>query len=277
MRPVHRLLDLVASRPFARRLLWRVGRVAYTAARGDVPNEPRTNGEYWFLERVLREARPGERLLDVGANRGDWTAEALRLGARARGVELHAFEPSAATRRLCAEQLGRDATIHAVALGAESGESTFYALHEGGGSNSLSAIPGAVEERVTVTTLDAFLEAHPGGPVRFVKIDTEGHDLFVLRGAAATLRSGAIEALQFEYNWRWLETRLSLRDLFELLATVPYRLGKLAGPRLELYDAWHPELDRFIETNFVLVRRGSPLEALGVPMAFDATNAAAPR
>lgn len=276
MSTVHRLLARVAQFPPARRLLWRVGRAAYAAARGDVPNDPRTNGEYWLLAHVVEGAHSGERLLDVGANLGDWTVEALRLGARARGCELHAFEPSAGTRRRLEARLGGDASVHALALSDTPGELAFYEVSEGAGTNSLHAAPGAIEVRVAVDTLDAFLAARPGGPVRFVKIDTEGFDLLVLRGAEASLRSGAIEALQFEYNWRWLDNHVSLRDAFRFLEPLPYRLGKLAGPRLELYDAWHPELDRFLEANFVLIRRGSPLEALGVPMVFDATNSAAP-
>jgi len=39
----------------------------------------------------------------------------------------------------------------------------------------------------------------------------------------------------------------------------------------------HFELDRFIETNFVLVKRGSDVESLGVGMQFDAWNTATPR
>jgi len=49
----------------------------YTYARGDGPNDPRTNGEYWLLEHVVKASPGPQVLLDVGANKGDWTAQAL--------------------------------------------------------------------------------------------------------------------------------------------------------------------------------------------------------
>ncbi len=36
----------------------------------------------------------------------------------------------------------------------------------------------------------------------------------------------------------------------------PYALGRLTSDGLELYSAWHFELDRYVETNFVIIHRG---------------------
>jgi len=66
------------SSQIVRSLAWRLGRRLYTWGRGDVPNEPSTNGEYWLLEVAARAHGPQEAvLLDVGCNMGDWTAFAL--------------------------------------------------------------------------------------------------------------------------------------------------------------------------------------------------------
>jgi len=87
-----------------------------------------------------------------------------------------------------------------------------------------------------------------------------------------TLRDGQMEIVQFEYNWRWLLNHACLRDVFEFIADKPYRLGKLVGTGLQLHDRWHAELDRFFETNYVLIRTDSPLCALGSTVQFDASN-----
>ncbi len=105
-----------------------------------------------------------------------------------------------------------------------------------------------------------------------VKIDTEGFDLLVLRGAEESLHDGRIEVVQFEYNWRWLLNHASLHDVFDLISNKPYRLGKLVGETIEFYDQWHFELDRFFENNYVLIRNNSDLCLLASTVQFDRSN-----
>jgi hypothetical protein len=80
--------------------------------------------------------------------------------------------------------------------------------------------------------------------------------------------------VQFEYNWRWLINHASLRDVFEYIKDKPYRLGKLVGRSIELFDAWHFELDRYFENNYVLIRRGSALLESANVVRFDESNCA---
>lgn len=274
---ISRLIRVLAQSTSLRPLLWRVGRSAYAAARGDFANDPRTNGEYWLLAEVLRGASSGAVLFDVGANMGDWTVEAQRLCAEKNiQCNLHAFEPAAATRAMLSSRVSAFAEVHACALSDRPGETAFYSTSVGAGSNSLYLMQGAEKEVVRLATLDQMIADAVDGGVLFVKVDTEGFDLSVLRGAEESLKGGLIEVVQFEYNWRWLQNHASLLDVFAFIEALPYRLGKLAGERIEFYDVWHFELDRFIEANFVLVRRGSSFEAFGTGMEFNDFNTAAP-
>jgi FkbM family methyltransferase len=249
----------------------------YTYARGEGANDPRTNGEYWLLERLVlaSEAAP-ILLLDIGANRGDWTAEALRVGARTANVHVHSFEPSRATRSLLMKRFAGNAavTIHASAMSDRHGTATFYASDEGAGTNSLSPVSGPHAEVVSVTTVDDFLRQSRLDAVSMMKIDAEGYDPLILRGAEAALGRGLIDLVQFEYNWRWLLNHACLRDIFDLIADKPYRLGKLAGDRVDYYETWHPELDRFFESNYVLVRKAGRHRFLGFNVRFDGSNVA---
>jgi len=271
----NRTLRCLSVFPTVRGWLWRIGRTFYMTGRGDVPNDPRHNGEYWLLQHVITLSQIGDRLIDVGANRGDWSAEALRQGADARGCSIDAFEPSDGTRAaLCARTRGAAVTVHRTALSDWEGDASFFEVSELAGTNSLHPIHGGREVRVSVTTLDKFLAERGYESIKFIKIDTEGFDLHVLRGGMASLRRGAVEAIQFEYNWRWVCAGSTMWALFELISGTPYRCGKLVEAGIEFYDAWHPELDRFFEGNYVLIRRGSALEALGKSMAFDGANIA---
>ena len=120
-----------------------------------------------------------------------------------------------------------------------------------------------------MTTLDDFLGQRQVHRIAFAKIDVEGSDALVLKGARRTLAAGQIELLQFEYNWRWLLNSMSLRAVFDMVDGMPYRVGKLAGKTLLLFERWHFELDRFFESNYVLVLRGGMFDSIGLPAWFD--------
>jgi hypothetical protein len=101
------------------------------------------------------------------------------------------------------------------------------------------------------TTIDACAEDAGLGQIALVKIDTEGHDLAVLRGARKLLAEHRILAVQFEYNHRWIAARSFLRDAFDLLLPLGYRLGKLTPRGVEFYPGWDAELETFVEGNYV--------------------------
>jgi FkbM family methyltransferase len=264
----------IRSSAAVRKLLWRAGRKMYTYARGEGLNDPRTNGEYWLLEQALQASTAPQVLLDIGANRGNWTAEALRLVQPEASIHIHAFEPSLATRSMLAARFVQSGavTVQAYALADAQGEAIFYTREDGAGTNSLSPSSGPNAELTRVTTIDGFLQESGIATVSMVKIDTEGFDFLVLRGAQKTLHDGHMGVIQFEYNWRWLLNHACLRDVFELISNKPYRLGKLVGSDLELFDGWHAELDRFFETNYVLIRKDSPLCGLGSVVQFDRSS-----
>ena len=153
------------------------------------------------------------------------------------------------------------------------GRRTFSATAQAGsGTNSLDKSSGLVSERVELITLDSFVEKNGVDSISMLKIDTEGFDLAVLQGARQFLTDGRIELIQFEYNWRWLLNKASLLNVFKLAKDMPYLLGKLTGRSIEFYDAWHFELDRYFENNYVLVRHGSSIEELGNTVRFDNRN-----
>ena len=264
----------IAHSTSLRRIFWRLGRKMYTAARGDSQNDPATNGEYWLLRHVLAIPAATKVLLDVGANKGNWSAEAIEIAGATQALNIHAFEPSHQTRLMLATRFPDSSavTVQPYALSDSTGEATFYSEEVGGGTNSLSSSSGSKSEIVKLTTIDIFLEEADIAEVSMVKIDTEGFDLLVLRGAESSLNAGRIEVLQFEYNWRWLLNHACLRDVFDLIADKPYHFGKLVGGTIELYEQWHFELDRFFENNYVLLRKDSALCSLGIPCAFDEAN-----
>ena len=258
--------------PSIRRLQWRVGRRLYAGARGEPRRNLATDNGETYLQRAVIEATAAERavcFMDIGANQGDWSLPLLRaLGGSQRTpqtIKLHLFEPVPETRarlvsNIAKAQGRRLATIHAYALSDAAGTAQMAILSETGGTNTLAVDEGTrVQARriidVETMTLSAFCDLNAIDRVQLVKCDTEGHDAKVIRGAHPLLLQGRIDMLQFEYNHRWVFGRAYLKDVFDLIEGLPYRVARLLPGGIETYDEWHPELERFFEANFVIVRK----------------------
>lgn len=248
-----------------RRPVVRAARFVLGRARLDVPNDLHSNGESSLQRWVLDMSPPGRDLhvIDVGANVGRWSVamlSAAQEAGRSGDLDLHAFEPSAYTfERLETTLHGHQASLQQMALSDTAGSSLLHVSAPGAGTNSLHTLPGVSPsgpaEEVTTMTLGSYAERAGLEQLALVKIDTEGHDLAVLRGARELFASQRISVAQFEYNHRWIYARCYLRDAFELVEPLGYRVGKLTPAGVEFYPSWDPELETFIEGNYVACRQ----------------------
>lgn len=252
-----------------RDLSWRLGRFLYLGARRELANDPETNGEYALIGWVLDVARQSHgsvdsAVFDVGANVGDWTERALQaLQERDMSTfSVHAFEPAPEQYTRLLERLGGALatgrlTVARAALSAESGTARFTVTGPLTGTSALSSgsPAGGHEVDVDVLSLDDVAELGAVKEILLVKVDTEGNDFNVIRGAASLLRQRRIAVLQFEYNWRWVGFGRSLKNVFDAIDGSDYVFGRLTQDRIEIHEAWDPELEHYFETNYVLVRR----------------------
>lgn len=189
-----------------------------------------TAGEEKFLQQYVPKIAGGV-LLDVGANHG---AYARFLHALAPHSPVYAFEPHPQTfRQLQAAITLPNVTLLNLAVGELEGRMSLFdqAADDGSSQASLSRAavglftPDIVEHQVVCTTLDAFLAQQGIRDVALLKIDTEGHDLGVLKGAAKAISEKRIHAIQFEFIAANIATRVSMRDIFDALSG--YKLHRL--------------------------------------------------
>lgn len=137
--------------------------------------------------------RGGDVVLDVGANIG-WFS--LLLDRRAPdGVSIYAFEPEPLNFGLLSENLelngaGGVVPIQKAVSDEEGRRSLFVYPDKNRGRHSLAPIPGAAGSvEVPTTTLDRVWRDRglDGRSVRLLKIDVEGFECAVLRGASEIL------------------------------------------------------------------------------------------
>jgi FkbM family methyltransferase len=134
--------------------------------------------------------RPGQRALDIGANYGTYALTLARLGAR---VVL--FEPNPAIAAvLSAWARGKTRVeVHALALSDRSGMGDLVIPGAGGIDHDSSAAlaGGTVASGRRVEVPLAPLDSLKITDAALIKIDVEGHEDAVLRGAAATIAASS--------------------------------------------------------------------------------------
>ena len=265
--PLRKLIDSVLCTLLGRRFLWRAGRHLYMLGRGEVDNAIGTNGERYVQRCIMnRVGHSGPTtVFDVGANLGKWSRsliEGTPIDER-KSLRLYAFEPTPSIHKILISQLNDikgDVQLKTVqlALSDEAGSSEFAVMSETGGTNSLSFDKTEGSRALKVLevgklTLDSFCAEHQIDHIDLVKTDTEGHDIHVLRGARRMLEEEKIDAYQFEYNHRWVHARAFLKDVFDFVDGMPYRVARLCPTHIEVFEAWHPELEHFFEGNYLIL------------------------
>ena len=258
-----RALRSEALQPFWERMarLARVGMNHYGGA------DHRHSGEDHVLRFVARQADPGHgtQVIDVGAHEGHYTAMALRiLGER---VRVDCFEPSSTARPNLLSLLSHELSTARVrafdqALGDADGTVTLYSPKPGSSFASLypfdpetraQILPGE-QETIDMTTLDAHADRHGIDRILLLKIDVEGHELHVLRGAKGLLERRAIQFIQFEFGEADIDSRTFFHDFFHLLHPT-HDLYRVLPRGLHRIDAYEPDLEVFRVTNYLAVLR----------------------
>jgi hypothetical protein len=91
---------------------------------------------------------------------------------------------------------------------------------------------------VDVIDLDTFSRDHDISIIHLLKIDTEGHELEVLKGAANMLRENRIRAIQFEFNEMNVVSRVFFKDFCDLLPN--YKFYRMLSHGLGPLDPYSP-------------------------------------
>ena len=112
-----------------------------------------------------------------------------------------------------------------LACGSERGHAQLFDSAVENGSKRASCYRETVEPRVSdlsvhdvdVVTIDEFASARNLRDIDLVKVDVEGGEMKVLRGAQDMIKEGRIRAIQFEVGDCYPVCRTWMRDFYDLL------------------------------------------------------------
>lgn len=229
------------------------------------------SGEVWALQNVVRPALAGVDtpvVFDVGANVGDYS---LLIRRELPQAKILAFEPAAATYQQLRQELSQSARHSEITpynfgfSDADRSLELFSYAIEGNEVSLLASVDRRLptqnvsvdvqhSEEIHVRTLDRFCAAESITRIDLLKLDVEGHELAVLRGAREMLGRGAIRIIQFEFGPANIYSRTFFYDFWTLLSEafdifriVPNGVASIA------YYGEHREI--FLTTNYLAVQK----------------------
>ncbi len=207
-------------------------------------------------EATMLKSREGKIKLffDIGANMGEWTEEMLKLNPAARGILMEP-NPDCIDTLVSKFRNNKNIELMEAACSDRPGKTVFFAEQGGGETSSLSdaGTIGARKIEVVVTTVDEIVEKNNLQHIDYLKIDVEGFDLHVLKGAQRTLERGLIDVIQFEYNKTWRQNGSTLSFAFSFLEKLGYKTYCLKKNGLTDFDV-NNYMEYFAYSNFVSLK-----------------------
>ncbi len=221
---------------FARKIFYKFNRVLHILSGRGIGilnyKNIKVSGEYHFLN-SLKFRCPSDcvTVFDVGANRGNYSSMIRAVFPRAH---IYSFEPHPKTfveLNKAAQVKGFHAHNYAVGECKAKLKLYDYAGDAGCGSEHASMFQDVIETihkgaaqsfNVDVITIDAFVKEHQIESINLLKIDTEGNELNVLKGASECIRRNMIDMIHFEFNEMNVVSRVFMKDFFDLLQNFKF-------------------------------------------------------
>jgi FkbM family methyltransferase len=180
------------------------------------------NGERLLIEKVAPHL---SMVFDVGANTGEWSRLVRRSN---QSATIHMFECNSQLADGLRSEFISDgaAVIHDHALGDVEGRQVFYCVDSSPDLGSLvhpDAGLAFAPVTVQVRTIDAICSELGIDRVDLLKVDTEGYDFRVLRGASRMISEQRVMTIQFEYGAGWARCGSTLLQCIEWLSERNYK------------------------------------------------------
>jgi FkbM family methyltransferase len=253
--------DFILGNKSLQKLWWTLYKICLKGLNYDRGHVPSVNGEAYAIKYAMKRLPKKDKrvIFDIGANRGQYLHMLLsELGAQ-YDYAIYCFEPQHDAYRSLLDAAGRHKNIitENTGLGSATEKKTLYKDSPQSELGSLYPsdysqhhVQLSLPETVEIDTIDAYCVAHNIHTIDFLKIDAEGHELEVLKGAANLISNNRIYYIQFEFGLPAIESRIFLKDFVKLLDK--YDIYRILPNGLELitYSEYH---ELFLTTNYLSI------------------------
>jgi len=182
--------------------------------RPPINDNPLTNGEMEFYKRHLPEFKT---VFIAGAAYDD-----AYINMAPDTVQFHLFEPNTERYQELRNKFGRYSNVHIneYGLADHSGTVSYYNDTQSCAKRTHDIQSKSIPITIPLKTLDRYCEENKIASIDFLKIDTEGYEVPILRGAAKIILE--TKYCQFEYGGAWRDTQHTLQELYALYPDKKY-------------------------------------------------------
>lgn len=179
-------------------------------------HRPEINGEFVFFDGIKFDINI---LFDVGAR------DDIYYVKKSSELIVHAFEPNPINYQKLLHNIevngigDRIKPVH-VGLGNKNTTVEYYSDTESIFKRTNHITSAVIPYEITIEKLSHYCSMHNIESIDFLKIDTEGYELDVLLGCEEMITS--IRIIQFEYGGTYLDSKITLKQIFDLLGPDRY-------------------------------------------------------
>ena len=181
------------------------------------------NGEKKFIEETMI---PLNRVIDGGANQGDWSAKLIQIRPELKDIVL--IEPNEQLSQALQTRFQDESkvTVKCFALDYRKDTLSFAFETKIDAHAHLNFCPKneRQSESVSTRTIDELMKELKWPSIDLLKLDLEGFDHYALLGARQTLAEGKISLIQFEVTRAWEQSGCSPCATFRFLDQLGFDL-----------------------------------------------------
>lgn len=214
--------------------------------------------ETWVTAVVMSLLRPGGRVVEVGANVGYYTViMAARVGPQGHVTALEA-NPRLVTligKSVRVNGFGDRVRLVGRAATDAPGPVDFVSFRRNSGGGHVPSMVGAPYDAELYGEAERFrvegvrLDDLDCGRVDMIRIDAEGSEPFILRGAAGLLKANPDIVICMEWSVYQMASRTSVPDLVDWLTELGFQFWRIGPPfglapvsAVELLDLEHCDI-----------------------------------
>lgn len=202
--------------------------------------------EFNFISKYIQE---NDQVCDIGSNLGLYT---IWMSIFIKSGKIHSFEPDDVNY----DRLTANIAVNSLSNIVSANKSIVSEVD--GNLNFTTALDGEnhiIDQSDIKTTLkksirlDTYTEKEHIADFKFIKIDTEGFELSVLKGAEKLLNKKKIKVIQLEINQGLINAKIKPAELLDYIFSKEYKLCRYNVSANQLYEVdYDQSIDNYFAT-----------------------------